>query len=72
MGLFILVGIISLAVGFSFIFAPEMLRKINQKSAVIVSNIESKAFDYRVGLGLSLIIASLLFFFVAYYIHVRG
>lgn len=72
MGYFIAVGILALVVGGLFLFAPGLLQDMNERSARLVSNIESKAFVYRLGVGLSLLIASLLFFFVAYYIKVRG
>lgn len=65
---FIAVGILSLVMGIFFIFAPEMLRTINEMSSRMVSRVEEAAFTYRIGIGLFLVIASLLFFFVAYYI----
>ena len=72
MGYFIAVGVLALAVGFLFLFAPGFLNTLNIRSARLVTSFETKAFTYRVGLGISLVIASILFFFVAYYIRVRG
>lgn len=72
MGFFIAVGIISLVVGLLFIIAPGTLRDINERTSRLVSNVEDTIFAYRVGVGLSLIIASLLFFFVAYYMRLKG
>lgn len=69
---FISIGILSLLVGVLFVLSPETLRKINDWSMAMVSAFDRKAFKYRMGLGLTLIIASLLFFFVAYYISVKG
>ncbi len=72
MTLFIIVGIIALVTGIFFILAPEELRSLNEMSSKLIADLEQKAFDYRIGVGLSFIIASLLFFFVAYYIHIKG
>ena len=72
MAAFISIGIISLLVGVLFILSPDTLRRINDWSMTMVSAFDRKAFKYRTGLGLTLIIASILFFFVAYYISVRG
>ncbi len=72
MGLFIAVGILSLLVGLLFIISPATLRNLNEATSKLVTNMEEKAFSYRMGVGLFLVIASLLFFFVAYYIKIKG
>jgi hypothetical protein len=69
---FIAVGLLSLFVGGLFIFSPDLLRKINEGGMRLVSSIDTATFTYRIGIGASLVIASLLFFFVAYYIAVKG
>ena len=72
MAFFIVIGIISLTVGVLFLFSPGTLRSINEAGMRVITTIDNAIFNYRIGLGLSLIIASFLFFFVAYYISVRG
>ncbi len=72
MGIFIVIGAIALFVGFSLLVAPQMMKRMSEASARIVTSIDTTAISYRTGLGISLIIASLLFFFVAYYIRVKG
>ncbi|MEK6530983.1 MAG: hypothetical protein AABZ23_00645 [Deltaproteobacteria bacterium] len=72
MGIFIVIGAIALIAGLSFLAAPQMMKRLSETSARIVTSIDSTALSYRTGLGISLIIASLLFFFVAYYIRIKG
>ncbi|MBI5049219.1 MAG: hypothetical protein HZB54_09815 [Deltaproteobacteria bacterium] len=72
MGFFVAMGVFSLIVGLLFIISPATLRAMNEKASTMVTSFEEKAFTYRLGVGVSLIIASLLFFFVAYYIRIRG
>ncbi len=71
MALFIFIGVLSLVTGLLFLIAPKKLREINDKCSTVVTNLEDKAFTYRAGVGLSLIIASVLFFFVAWYINLK-
>lgn len=72
MELFIVVGILSLVFGLFFIASPTTLRTMSERTNRAIMDLEAKAFTYRLGVGLSLIIASLLFFFVAWYINVKG
>lgn len=72
MKLFIAVGVLSLIFGLLFIIAPAVLKSLNEFTNRMVINIEEKVFTYRFGVGISMVVASLLFFFVAYYIKVRG
>lgn len=69
---FILVGALSLITGILFILAPDLLRSINEKTARLITSIDSAVFAYRAGLGIVFIVASILFFFVAYYIKSKG
>jgi TRAP-type C4-dicarboxylate transport system permease large subunit len=69
---FIAAGLLSLSIGFLFIFFPGAIMALNDAGKRMVTNVDAAAFSHRGGLGLTLIIASLLFFFVAYYISVRG
>ncbi|HBR17180.1 MAG: hypothetical protein A3G39_11270 [Deltaproteobacteria bacterium RIFCSPLOWO2_12_FULL_43_16] len=72
MGIFIVIGIFTFVIGLLFIVSPNTLRNVNEVSSKMVTDMEEKAFTYRLGVGISLMIASLLFFFVAYYIRLRG
>lgn len=72
MAAFISIGVLSLFFGILFVLSPETLRKLNDLSMAMVSALDKKAFKYRMGLGITMIIASILFFFVAYYIRVKG
>jgi uncharacterized BrkB/YihY/UPF0761 family membrane protein len=72
MGLFVFIGVVSIAAGLFLIFAPEKLQSINELSNRLITNLEEDVFTYRLGVGVSLVVASLLFFFVAYYINARG
>lgn len=72
MSYLILIGAITLVVGVLFLFAPETLRSLNEKSKSVVSNFDDTAFVYRFGVGITLIVASILFFFVAYYVRLKG
>ena len=72
MGIFIVIGIFTFVIGLLFIVSPNTLRNVNEVSNKIITDIYEKTFTYRLGVGISLKIASLLFFFVAYYIRLRG
>lgn len=72
MTFFIFMGIISIATGVLLIAMPETLRAINERASSLMANFEENLFTYRMGVGISLVITSLLFFFVAYYIYVKG
>ncbi len=72
MVLFIVIGVIALIVGVMFLVAPDQLKKANEAANQLVSTVEEWIFSKKTGVGLSMIIASLLFFFVAYYINIKG
>lgn len=67
----ILIGAVAFALGFLLILAPNSVRKLNELSAKMIAKIDSLTFSYRVGVGVSLIIASLFMFFMAYYFTKR-
>lgn len=67
----ILIGAIAFALGFLLILAPNSVKKLNELSAKMIAKIDSLTFSYRVGVGVSLIIASLFMFFMAYYFTKR-
>jgi len=72
MAFFIGAGILSLSVGFLFIVSPNTIRRINEAGTRMITSIDSAVFSRRLGVGFTLMISSVLFFFVAYYIHARG
>lgn len=63
----IFIGIISFLLGFFLLFTPDALKKLNEMSAKMIQRIDTLAFSYRIGLGVSLIIVSAFMFFMAYY-----
>ncbi|PIV66017.1 MAG: hypothetical protein COS10_08465 [Nitrospirae bacterium CG01_land_8_20_14_3_00_44_22] len=66
------IGILAGVMGLLLLFAPGGLRKINEMSQRMVARIDITTFKYRIGFGVSLIIASLFLFFMAYYFKVKG
>ena len=67
----ILIGAIAFALGFLLIFTPNSVKKLNELSAKMIARIDTLTFSYRIGVGGSLIIASLFMFFMAYYFTKR-
>jgi hypothetical protein len=72
MSAFVIIGAISMITGVLFIFMPETMKRLSEASIRLVTNFDVTALSYRTGLGIFLIIASLLFFFVAYYIRIKS
>lgn len=64
----IFVGFVSLISGILFLFFPEVLRALCTKADKVLLNLDTKLYDLRQGLGISLLLVSLLIFFVVYYI----
>ena len=67
----LLIGALALIVGVSLLFAPSILRKVNEFSAKMISKVDTLTFAYRIGFGVSLFIASAFMFFMAYYFAKR-
>jgi len=67
----ILIGVLAFVIGFLLLFAPGSLKKLNDLSAKIIAKIDSATFSYRIGFGVSLILASIFMFFMAYYFSKR-
>ncbi|MEK6582519.1 MAG: hypothetical protein AABY50_10800 [Nitrospirota bacterium] len=67
----ILIGAIAFALGFLLLLAPDSVRKLNELSAKMIAKIDTLTFSYRIGFGVSLIIAALFMFFMAYYFTKR-
>lgn len=66
-----LIGLIAFVVGVLLLVAPGSLKKLNELSAKMIAKIDSVTFSYRIGFGVSLIIASIFMFFMAYYFTKR-
>ncbi len=67
----ILIGTLAFIVGFLLLFAPGLLKRLNEISAKMIARIDSATFSYRIGFGVSLILAALFMFFMAYYFTKR-
>lgn len=65
------IGILALVIGILLLLKPEMLKKINELSTKMVVRLDTYAFSYRIGVGVSLLIAAAFLFFMAYYISKR-
>jgi hypothetical protein len=65
------IGILAFAIGILLLLNPGTLKKINEASTKIVVRLDNYAFSYRVGVGISLLIASAFLLLMAYYISKR-
>ena len=63
----IFAGVIALVFGVLFLFSPQTIRDLSEKVNQTIGSIDDKAMGLRVGIGISLILSSFLFFFVIYY-----
>jgi len=68
----IFAGIIALVFGGLILFSPQTIRNLNDKVSGLmgrfVFSVDEEVYRLRVGIGISLILASGLFFFVAYFL----
>jgi TRAP-type C4-dicarboxylate transport system permease small subunit len=60
------IGIVAFIAGVALVFAPSILRKVNDISAKSVTKIDTLTFTYRIWVGAALLIASAFMFFIAY------
>ncbi len=67
----IVIGVLAFVIGFLLLFAPDVLKRVNELSAKMIAKIDSLTFSYRIGFGVSLILASIFMFFMAYYFAKR-
>jgi len=65
------IGILAGVLGLSLLFAPGLLKKIDEWSARMVTKLNATTFSYRIGFGVSLLIASAFMLFMAYYFTKR-
>lgn len=71
MNFLIFAGLVALLFGIMFLFFPKTLLKWSESANRLITNIEDKAHNYRIGVGVSLILISIMCLFVAYYIKVK-
>ncbi len=71
----ILAGLVALLGGMLFLFSPKTLHELSNKINTALNKmsvpIDEKVYKLRVGVGISLLLAAGLIFFVAYYISKR-
>ena len=65
---FILIGIITLAVGIMYLISPGLLIKLSSILNQIVST-DYKTMKYRISAGLIFIVVGIFFLFMAYYLY---
>jgi hypothetical protein len=72
MGFLILAGTVALLGGILFLFSPKILRQLSDKVNVTINRlsapIDEQVYKLRVGVGISLLLASGMIFFVVYYL----
>ena len=72
----IFVGIVSLSFGVLILFFPQTLHNLSDKVSRImnkvVAPIDSEVYRLKVGFGVSLILVSVLAFFVVYFMIKKG
>ncbi|MBM3254928.1 MAG: hypothetical protein FJZ08_01320 [Candidatus Omnitrophica bacterium] len=65
-------GSVAFAFGLLFLFFPKALKDLNDKvkscMSKFVFSIDEQVYKLRIGVGISLILSSLLAFFVAYFL----
>jgi len=62
------VGVVSFVVGILFLFFPNTLRSMSNKMNKVLVALDEKLYNLRVGVGISLLLVSVLAFFTFYYI----
>jgi len=65
------IGILAGLMGLLLLFAPGLLKKIDEWSARMVTKLNTTTFSYRIGFGVSLLITSAFMLFMAYYFTKR-
>ena len=66
------IGILAGVMGLLLLFAPGVLKKINEMSQRMIARIDTATFTYRIGFGVSLLIASLFWFSWGIILRSRG
>jgi uncharacterized BrkB/YihY/UPF0761 family membrane protein len=62
----LLLGLIALLIGGLLIISPGTLLKMNEELNRMVTRVDEQVIKYRIGVGVSLILAAIFLFFYAY------
>ena len=62
----VFLGVIALIIGGLLIASPKTLLKMNEEMNRMVTRIDEQVVKYRIGVGVSLILAAIFLFFYAY------
>ncbi len=62
----ILLGGVALVIGGLLIISPSTLLKMNEEMNRLVTRVDEQVIKYRIGVGVSLILAAIFLFFYAY------
>ncbi|MBI3609788.1 MAG: hypothetical protein HY204_03690 [Nitrospirae bacterium] len=68
----ILMGLLALIIGGLLVFSPQKLQKMSDDLNRMVTRIDEQVIKYRVGVGVSLILAAIFLFFYAYMMGRKG
>lgn len=66
-----ILGVIALLIGGMLIASPATLLKLNEQMNRMVTRLDEQVVKYRVGVGISLVLAAFFLFFYAY-MQARG
>ena len=61
-------GIVVLISGILFLFSPQTIRNLNARISKTTGSIDEKFYSLRIGVGVSLILISILAFFTVFYL----
>jgi hypothetical protein len=70
-GFSFVIAILAFVIGALLLFAPSALKRLNELTARMVTKIDTLAFSYRIGIGISFLIVSAFMLFMAYYFTKR-
>ncbi|MBI5042506.1 MAG: hypothetical protein HZC10_01445 [Nitrospirae bacterium] len=60
----ILIAVIALIFGLLFLFSPQALKKMNKKASKVISKTDESFLKNRIAVGVILIVASLIMFYI--------
>lgn len=62
----VLMGLVALMIGGLLLFSPQKLQKMSDDLNRMVTRIDEQVLKYRIGVGISLILAAVFLFFYAF------
>jgi len=65
----VFIGVLSCVFGILLIFAPDALKGMSERANKAMLSFDDKFYELRMGVGISLLLVSVLCFFVAYYVY---